>query len=198
VSAAWVSLRVCPTRGAMQEHFSAANLIRSLFAEHWHSPHSSSAAVTAAVDTSGVLTASSAAVTAAVDTSGVLSAAKVIIFMRQSADLAAIGVGGAEPAMMQLLRAAVGPAGPMARSALCILQLRAMLSAQDVSQAIGDFLHQGVDGALRARIASTEPLLQRQRLLLLLADMSVITAAQLNSVRQQVGRHESFFASAAS
>jgi hypothetical protein len=180
VSAAWVSLRVCPTRGAMQEHFSAANLIRSLFAEHWHSPHSSSAAVTAAVDTSGVL-----------------SAAKVIIFMRQSADLAAIGVGGAEPAMMQLLRAAVGPAVPIARSALCILQLRAMLSAQDVSQAIGDFLHQGVDGALRARIASTEPLLQRQRLLLLLADMTVITAAQLNSVRQQVGRHESF-ASAAS
>ena len=142
----------------LQEHFSAANLMRSLIAEHWRSPLS-----------------------AAIPSYTAHATAKMVIFSRTGADVSKLGVGGDEVAMMSLVRAAAAAAGidvPVLRSAACVLQLRGIGSSKDVQAAVNSFVGAGAEGDLAS--------LPHQRVLLLLADMSVVTAPQLNFARQEV------------
>jgi hypothetical protein len=149
-----------------QEHFSGANLMLSLAAEHWRSPLS-----------------------AAPPSASKHSSAKVLIFTRTSADMAKLGVGE-EREMLQLLqaaatRAACGAPLPQ-QSSLCVLQLRGLESSAAVTDRLKAFLRPAVvPPASSASVSVAEPP-QHQRLILLLADMSAVSAPQLNFVRQLV------------
>ena len=92
--------------------------------------------------------------------------------------------------MMALVRAAAASAAPEGgdalpappRSAVCVLQLRAMGSSHEVKERIRAFISAS---AATPDVGSGAPL-PHQRVLLLLGDMSVVTAPQLNYARQQV------------
>jgi hypothetical protein len=147
-----------------QDHFSAANLMRAQVAAHWlRAPTGSNLA--ASLDLS--------------------SSAKLVIFTRTGTGVARLGMGN--DALLQLVQAGAtdaankpGGAGNTANaafrcspSAVCTLQLRSINSSEDVVACLKSFI-------------SCEQRQPRERVLLILADMSVVTAKQVNFARQQV------------
>ena len=117
-----------------------------------------------------------------------LASLQMVIFCRTGADIAKFGVGGDEAAMMSLVRAAAAEAAAAAgaeagasavpsRAAACVLQLRGMGSSHEVGERINAFLSTPLPDA---------GALLHQRVLLLLGDMSVVSAPQLNYARQLV------------
>ena len=175
-----------------QEHFSAANLMRSLMCEHWRAPLSAQAPSHAAHATSKVGAGwlppprSSAVRDAPYPPSSPL---QVVIFSRTGADVSKLGVGGDEAAVMSIVRAAAAAAAgegaaawPVpSRAAVCVLQLRGMGSSHEVKERIKAFA---------AAPLTDAGALPHQRAMILLGDMSVVTAPQLNYARQQVRRRQ--------
>ncbi len=140
-------------------------MLLSLFAEHWRAP----------------LTAAHPSWTSH-------SSAKILIFTRTSADMAKLGVGEERELELLVKAAAMKACGAAAAASvsqqrsICVLQLRGLGCSSTVSDRLKAFLHPVVPVSAGVRSAS----MPHQRLILLLADMSVVSAAQLNFVRQLV------------
>lgn len=157
--------------------------MRSLMAEHWRSPLSAQAPSHAAHATSKVRLAVLFSQAPITRTCAAIVATQVVIFSRTGADVSKLGVGGDETAFMALVRAAaaVAEAPVPARAAACVLQLRGMGSSREVEERVRAFV-----SAPAPPQAGEGAALPHQRVLLLLGDMSVVTAPQLNFARQQV------------
>jgi hypothetical protein len=141
-----------------QDHFSAANLMRAQVAAHWAlSPSQSGGRLT-------------------------VSAAKLVIFTRTGTGVARLGMN--DDALLALVQSGAADAARRAGAdpstvprvspaAVCTIQLRSVSSGDEVSDRINAF------------IKSTLPL-SKERVLLILADMSGVTQQQVNYARQQV------------
>lgn len=154
-----------------QEHFSAANLIQSLCSAHWtqqQQPGRSRAP------------------------------AKVVIFTRTGADVAKLGVGDGEKNLMKLVAAGAAAAtaatdGGGAAAApgvhaedICVLQLRGLSSSAGVKASLAAFLGSARAAAPAAAAMQCDDARPRERLVLLLADMTMVTPSQLNLARAEL------------
>ena len=137
-----------------QEHFSAANLIRTRVAAHWRKRH------------------------CAVSSRANSERTKLIIFTRTDSSIARLGMG--TDTLLSIVRIGADDAFASSgctsndvnpTSSVCVLQLRDVSSSEELTRRIGEAISDAED---------------RFFVLFVLADMSVVTARQLNFARQQV------------
>jgi hypothetical protein len=151
-----------------QDHFSAANLIRAQVTTHWlHVPTGGFAGLGGGPSRLN---------------DGINASAKLVIFTRTGTGVARLGMG--DEALLSLVQAGAAAAtrkagldasfsSHIAPSAVSTLQLRSIGSSADVALRLSSFI-----------VGKQQ--LPRERVLLVLADMSEVTAQQVNCARQQV------------